>query len=169
MKRARIIQKKAIDTEQDPYLRQIIHEGLAVCKICGAVYNDKHWTLKEDFHVDLADKEPVEITCPACRKIHDNFAEGYVILQGDFLFEHKEEILNLIKNKEARSMRINPLHRIIETKERGGRIELTTTTEKLAQMIGRVLKKTYGGTVEYKWSADVKLARVIWSRAEEIK
>jgi len=45
-------------------------------------------------------------------------------------------------------------------------MEVTTTTEKFAQRLGAMLKKAYKGDVEYKWSADVKLARVIWSRNE---
>jgi hypothetical protein len=44
---------------------------------------------------------------------------------------------------------------------------VTTTTEKLAQRIGREVKKAYGGTLEYTWSHDVKFARVGWEREKE--
>ena len=49
-------------------------------------------------------------------------------------------------------------------KEAKGSIEISTTTDKFAQRIGRMLEKTYSGSVEYKWSDDVKLARVTWTR-----
>ena len=38
------------------------------------------------------------------------------------------------------------------------------TNEKLAQKIGRALKKAYDGRVEYKWPEDGKLIRVNWRR-----
>lgn len=161
MKGPRIIQKKAIDNAKDPYLNKIGPDAKAVCRKCGAVYQDKRWSLKS---TPPEGKERVEVLCPACQKIKDKFAEGFVTLQGDFIKDHKDEILNLIKNKEERSMHTNPLHRIIEIKEQKGGIEITTTTDKLAQRIGQMLKKTFSGEVEYKWSSDVKLTRVVWTR-----
>ena len=54
----------------------------------------------------------------------------------------------------------------MEIKEKAGGIEVTTTTEKLAKRIGQMLHKAFHGDVEYKWSDDVKLARVVWVRQE---
>ena len=34
----------------------------------------------------------------------------------------------------------------------------------LAQRLGRALHRAYDGSVEYKWSEDNKLVRVIWTR-----
>lgn len=160
VKGATIKQKKSIDTARDPYMNKAEPEDGSTCRKCGAVYRDKRWSLKAK--APAAEKE--KVLCPACQKIKDKFAEGFVTLQGEFLKEHKEEILNLVRNKEERSMHTNPLHRIIEIKERNGKVEITTTTDKLAQRLGQVLKKTYSGEVEYKWSSDVKLARVVWTR-----
>ena len=49
---------------------------------------------------------------------------------------------------------------------RGGEdgMELLTTDEKLAQRIGREIRKACGGAVEYRWSEDTKLLRVHWLR-----
>jgi len=162
MKGPRTGTKKAIDTAKDPYLNKLAPGDKAVCTKCGSVYKDKRWSMKSA--AAAAAPGAVEVTCPACQKIRDKYADGYVTLSGDFLAEHKEEILNLIRNKEERSMHTNPLHRIIEIKERPGTIEITTTTDKLAQRIGQMLKKTFSGEVEYKWSDDVKLVRVFWKR-----
>ncbi len=51
-------------------------------------------------------------------------------------------------------------------KENGhGRLIISTTTEKMAQRIGRAVKKAFHGEVAYNWSHDNKLARVDWERA----
>ena len=164
MKGPRIVRKKAIDAGKDSYLLKIGPDDRAECKKCGAVYHSKRWTLGTKPIESLTGKKALTVLCPACQKIRDNFAGGYITIRGDFLKEHRDEILNLIRNKELVAMRYNPLDRIIEIKAGPGAIDVTTTTEKLAQRIGQMMKKSYGGTVAYKWSGDVKLARIIWSR-----
>lgn len=164
MKGPRIVKKKSINTEKDPYLTALGPDDMAVCKRCGAIYHKKRWTLGKEDMIARAEKKRVDVICPACQKIKDNFAEGFVTIQGNFLKAHKDEMLNLVRNKEKRAIRYNPLDRIIEIKERRGAIDITTTTEKLAQRIGQMIKKAFDGQVEYKWSSDVKLARVVWTR-----
>lgn len=164
MKGPRIVKKKAINSESDPYLNVLSPDEMGVCKKCGSVYHDKRWYHRDDIPAKLAGKKTSEVLCAACRKIKDKFAEGYVTLEGDFVKKHREEIINLVKNKETQASHLNPLERIIEIAEKNGGMEITTTTEKLAQMIGRMLNKSYDGEVEYKWSSDVKLARVVWVR-----
>jgi DNA-binding transcriptional regulator WhiA len=85
-------------------------------------------------------------------------------LSGDFVWEHKEEILNLIRNESGRAQATNPLEGILSLDSGDGGIEITTTNEKLAQRIGKALHKAYAGRVEYRWSGDTKLARVLWHR-----
>jgi len=48
--------------------------------------------------------------------------------------------------------------------DRNGSLEITTTTEKLAQRIARMVHKAYAGEVDYKWSEDVKFVRAHWRR-----
>jgi len=164
MKGPRIIRKKAIDTEVDPYLPKLGRAESARCTSCAAVYYDKHWTISEELPARLSESKLAPVLCPACCKIRDGFPGGYVTIQGEFALGHREEILRMVRNKEKRAMHLNPLERIIGIKEKGGALEVSTTTEKLAQRIGRMLAKTFSGEVEYKWSSDVKLARVVWTR-----
>lgn len=164
MKGPRIIRKKAIDTEKDPYLLKLSPNDMAVCRKCAAVYHDKRWSLSKTAAAKAATKKRVDVLCPACQKIKEKFAGGFVTIQGDFVGEHKEEILNLVRNKEQRAMHFNPLDRIIEIKQKRDVIEVSTTTDKLAQRLGQMLKKSFCGEVEYKWSSDTKLARVVWTR-----
>ncbi|MBI5345208.1 MAG: ATPase [Deltaproteobacteria bacterium] len=164
MKGPRIVKRKAINTETDPYLHRIKPGDMAACKKCGAVYHNKRWSLTVP--AGAGGKAQVPVVCPACRKVMDRFAEGFVTIRGRFLDAHKEEILRLIRNKEKVAMRYNPLDRIIGINEKKGLMDITTTTEKMAQRIGQMMKKTFDGELTYKWSDDVKLARVVWTREE---
>lgn len=164
----RSVRKKAIDSGTDPYLKDISPEDMAECGRCKAVYYKQRWSMKKDVIVAAVAKKKTAVVCPACRKVRDKFAGGFVTITGGFAREHKDEILRLVKNKEGIAMRYNPLDRIIEIKEKRGSIEVFTTTEKLAQRIGRMLHKTFDGEVEYKWS-EANLARVVWSREGAIE
>jgi len=162
----RSVRKKAIDSGRDPYLSGGGPDDMAVCGTCEAVYYKKRWSIKDakkGIAVASVGKKKTAVVCPACRKVRDKFAGGFVIIKGGFAKAHKDEILRLVKNKEGIAMRYNPLDRIIEIKEKRDSIEVFTTTEKLAQRIGRMLHKTFDGEVEYKWS-EANLARVVWSR-----
>jgi NMD protein affecting ribosome stability and mRNA decay len=107
------------------------------------------------------------IVCPACRKISNHFLGGIVTLEGKFLSAHKEEILNLVRNEEARAKGVNPLERIISIKDVGDRVEIHTTSERLAQRMGREIHRAYKGNASYHWSTDDKFVRVEWHRAGE--
>ncbi|MDP2689336.1 MAG: BCAM0308 family protein [Deltaproteobacteria bacterium] len=167
--RPRIVKKKSINTEQDPYLTALGPDDMAVCGRCGAIYHKKRWTFNKKEMIARGEKKRMEVVCPACKKISDKFAEGFVTIEGEFQKAHRDEIINLIRNREERAMHFNPLDRVIEIKDAKGKIEVTTTTEKLAQRIGQMLGKAFHGDVEYKWSSDVKLARVVWKRNDSGK
>jgi hypothetical protein len=85
-------------------------------------------------------------------------------MTGSFITEHKEDIMNLIRNEGDRAKAINPLERIMGIQGTDGNYDILTTNEKLAQRIGRALHKAYDGSVAYKWSEDNKLVRVSWQR-----
>jgi hypothetical protein len=52
----------------------------------------------------------------------------------------------------------------LEALDGGWKVE--TTTEKLAQRLGRAVRKARGGKVEYKWSRNNKFVRVCWEKEE---
>lgn len=160
------MRKKAIDTAKDPYLSDTKPPDGAVCSGCSAVWHGKHWALPELLTGEKKSAlKRAELTlCPACKKTRDDFAEGFVEISGEFADKHRDEIMRLLRSKEGRAMRINPLERIIGIRRRNAMIEVRTTTEKLAQRIGRMLNKSLSGNVAYKWSRDTKVARVLWTR-----
>lgn len=151
----------------DPYLPKGASKRITVCDGCHTVYKKKRWYADPHlYHEALKIRDTAVAVCPACLKIRDNFPGGIVTLKGDYVLPHKQELLNLIKNEEARARVFNPLERVMSVKETGyGSIVISTTNEKLAQKIGRAIKKAFLGKVTYQWSHDNKLARVDWARA----
>ena len=156
--------KKSATT--DPYLPRGASRKISVCGGCRAVYMNKRWYAEGDVEeAALRNPEATKIVCPACLKIRDNFPGGIVTLKGDYVLPHKQELLNLIRNEEKRTRGSNPLERVMSVKEDGyGSLVIFTTNERLAQRLGRAIKKAFHGEVVYKWSHDNKLARVDWAR-----
>jgi NMD protein affecting ribosome stability and mRNA decay len=159
--------RKSPASNLDPYIPQGGLREFTMCRICNALYHNKQWYLQEEWADRIRHMQGLEIAqaiCPACRKIRDHSPAGVVTLEGYFLKNHQDEILRLIKNEERRAMGINPLERIIDLKALDNSVEVTTTTEKLAQRIGRTVHRAYSGELKFRWSNGVKLARVYWAR-----
>lgn len=151
----------------DPYLAKGAGKKVSVCERCHAVNSNKRWSLSTERY-DLAMQDPAVrlMICPACHKMQDDLPGGVVTLKGDYVLPHKQELLNLVKNEEERARGYNPLERVISVKENGsGSLVITTTNERLAQRLGKAIKKAFHGEVAYHFSHDNKLARVDWERA----
>jgi NMD protein affecting ribosome stability and mRNA decay len=156
--------KKTIST--DPYLPRGSRGKVLVCEGCRAVHMNKRWYADDGLAESIGTtKETVPAVCPACQKMRDNFPGGIVTLRGGYVLPHKQDILNLVKNEEGRARGMNPLERIMAITEDGrGNVVITTTNEKMAQRIGRAIRKAFHGDVSYDFSHDNKLARVEWVR-----
>ena len=148
----------------DTYLNQTQPKDRSYCKRCQAIYHHKHWYFNEEEIQALQKNGAPTVLCPACKKIEDKFASGIVTLKGAFVLDHREEIVNLIRNEENRAKGLNPLERIIEIQSIGEGFEVTTTHEKLAQRIGKRLHSSFSGNVAYQWTPQDKMARVSWNR-----
>lgn len=156
--------RKNVDRTRDPYNPRKGALDVGVCPECHAISRKKRWYLDEAEYLSLARSGAVLRRCPACRKIADGFPSGVVTLFGGFLRTHREEILAIVRNEERRARGTNPLERIMGIRDGEESVEILTTDEKLAQRIGREIRKAYQGTVSYKWSEDANLARVDWTR-----
>jgi NMD protein affecting ribosome stability and mRNA decay len=156
--------RKNVDRTRDSYIPRKGPLDVGVCPDCHAINRKKRWYLDEVEYVSLARASAVRRRCPACRKIADGFPSGVVTLRGGFLRTHRDEILTIVRNEERRARGTNPLERIMAIREGDGSVEILTTDEKLAQRVGREIRKAYQGTVSYKWSEDANFVRVNWSR-----
>jgi NMD protein affecting ribosome stability and mRNA decay len=156
--------KKTITT--DPYLPKGASKSVSVCEQCHAVYSNKRWSLSpERYDMVMRDPTVTLMVCPACHKMHDDLPGGIVTLKGAYVLPHKQELLNLVKNEEERARGMNPLERVMSIKENGsGSLVINTTNERLAQRLGKAIKKAFHGEVAYHFSHDNKLARVDWER-----
>ncbi len=153
----------------DPYILKNPPLDRSICRKCHAVYQKKRWALDDNLYEEILKKNGssshIWTDCPGCQKIADHFPMGIIHLQGDYWPLHKEEILNLVKNEEERARGYNPLERISSIRDLGERLEIETTNEKLAQRIGKSLRKAHQGVVHYKWSNPHKFIRVEWERS----
>lgn len=106
-----------------------------------------------------------ETLCPACHRIHDKFPAGYVTLKGEFLVAHRDEILQLARNREAHEKAEHPLQRImgIEHADDDG-VLITATGIHLARDIGEAVHAAYKGELQYHYNKEENLLRVLWTR-----
>jgi NMD protein affecting ribosome stability and mRNA decay len=129
-----------------------------VCPQCGAVFHKGKWQW-------LPKPEPAHSeTCPACHRIHDNFPAGHVRLEGEFLAQHRAEILSLVQHVEQREKAEHPLQRIMNIADEAGAVLITTTDIHLAHGIGEAVGHAYGGELDLQYNTEENLLRVHWKR-----
>lgn len=138
----------------------------ALCEDCHALYQDKRWFFDEKLYDKLASTGKVrQVVCPTCRKIKDHYVEGYLTLSGEFLAQHKDEIVTLLQNEAAKVGKRSFDDRIIQVAPEGDdKLVVETTTEKLAQHLGRAVYKAYKGDLNFQWGEPNKFVRVYWHR-----
>ncbi len=148
----------------DPYLTRKSYKEPTLCPRCGLVYRRRRWQRIPDFDPKLAVEQR---KCPACRKEEDHYVMGIVYITGDFFKQRRDQIFNMLRNEEAKGGTHSPLDRISNIIEEDDGVRVETTSENLAVHLGRMLYHSYGGSVEYKFSDEQKLARVYWNREKK--
>jgi NMD protein affecting ribosome stability and mRNA decay len=157
---------KKFGKEDDPYLPAGGRHEMAICTTCKAIYKNKRWLYDEDLYREHFPKETTNrVTCPGCQKVQDHYYEGVLTLEGEFLTRHKDEIVTLINREAEKVSQKNPLDRVIQMVPEGNdRLIVETTTEKLAQRLGKAVYRAYKGSLDFRWSHMNKFVRVYWSR-----
>jgi NMD protein affecting ribosome stability and mRNA decay len=153
-----------VKTSADPYIEEAGMPEPSRCENCGAVYLNKRWYIDAEAASLQPEKISRSVICPGCRKVKDHYAEGYVNLSGAYLWEHEEEIHNIIKNEEKKARNKNPLEKIISMERQGDDLLIETTEEKLAEHLGRALHKAHQGELKVTWTDDHAICRVAWNR-----
>jgi len=144
---------------------KMVHEGLAICKRCRAIYQDKHWFFDEEMAKKLSrDKNIHLVICPGCQSIINRKVDGVVNLKSSLIKEHKDEILNLIHHEEEKEKQKNPISRIVEIESWMDEIIVKTTTQFLARRIGQAVDKAYNGNLEIQKAPREEFTRVNWTR-----
>ena len=129
--------------KHDPYKTKGKPGEPSVCRECKAVYHKGRWTW------DPAPAKSHDLVCPACERIRDNAPSGVLLLTGEFVFSHRDEVIGLARNEEARVKAEHPLARIIKIEDQAEAPEgvvITTTDPHLARRIGEALHHAHRGT-----------------------
>ena len=132
----------------DPYKTRLKLKDPTVCPQCGAVYERARW------HWGLQPKDAREELCQACHRINDNYPAGVVTLAGEFLAQHKDEIVGLVLNQEALEKGEHPLARIMAMTEREDALVITTTDIHLPRRIGKAVHDAYGDELDFHYDEE---------------
>jgi hypothetical protein len=143
----------------DPYKARSKLPEPTVCPKCQAVFHQGRWVWAEEVPA-TANQE----LCPACRRIRDRVPAGFLTLSGEFYQEHREEIINTVRNKEENEKAQHPLKRIMDIEEQNGETVITFTEIHLPRGIGEALNNAYQGELDYQYSDEVNILRVRWHR-----
>ena len=130
------------------------------CPSCGATYAKGRWTWQPA--LERARKR----TCPACERIADHYPAGVLRAEGGFAARNRDELIGLVRRVEERERSRHPLERIMQIAPRRNGFVAETTDAKLAQSLGRALRKAYAGELELPptTSDTENLVRVRWVR-----
>ena len=109
-------------------------------------------------------QEPQWKLCPACIQIRDGLVGGIVQFSGAFAGNHRQELLNRIRNVEKQTQEERPLERIMSLKENREGITVSATTEHLVARIGKSIQRDFGGNLDLRYAPEDKFAFVHWYR-----
>ncbi len=153
-RRDRLVKEKRHDT----YRESGKWPEPTMCTECKALFLDGRWSWK---------KPPVDsnrVICPACQRIADNYPAGHIEIKGPFFKQHREEMLNLIRNEEKQEKGEHPMERIMSIVDEEDYTLVTTTGVHMARRIGDALSRAYRGNLDFQYGDAEKSIRVYWHR-----
>lgn len=154
----------------NPFLRERIHDPYRAgeklreatrCPQCGVRYKQGRWAWPKTQTFALKSQQ-----CPACRRINDHYPAGEIVLSGEFLDGHRDEVLSRARNVADSERSEHPLHRIISIEQRGADTVITTTDIHLPHRIGHALQNAWGGRLRTHYDREGYFTRVQWERSE---
>lgn len=154
LRREQLLQEAVHDSYK---LRRKLREP-SRCRDCGAVYRDGGWRWSD------GGGPAYRVRCPACQRVRDAYAAGFVRLDGRYFSEHRDEILRRVRACEAAERSEHALERIIAIAPAPGGALVTTTGVHLARRIAQALRRGYKGELESRYSKADNVLRVHWSR-----
>lgn len=128
------------------------------CPDCGALFHKGRWQRLP------APAQVRKALCPACHRIRDRFPAGYVMLGGEFLRAHRDEVLQLLRHVESHARAEHPLQRIMDITRENGDVTVSTTDPHLARALGVAVHRAYRGKLEFHYNPEQNLLRVHWQR-----
>lgn len=150
---------------KNPYYEGENYKEPTYCPECDLIYREGRW---KNGSLEKKSNKANEALCPACRREREKVPEGLVHLKGDYLEEHRQEILNIAQNRESQAQQTRPLQRIMWIKKDEKSIEIATTSEHLARRIGKAVKNAHDGELKINSGKDERLTRIYWRRVKDV-
>ena len=82
--------------KHDRYIAKGKLQEPSVCRECQAVYHKGRWVW------GAVPSDSQEVMCPACERIRDHAPSGVLLLTGEFVVKHRNQVLGLARNEEVR-------------------------------------------------------------------
>jgi hypothetical protein len=146
------------DKRKDVYKETITLKEPTQCIVCNAVFVNGRWTWNQ------IPEKTFRTVCPACRRITDKFPAGIIKINGGFCYDHRTEILNLVRNVEKLEKTERPMERIINIKEENSHVSVTTTGIHIARRIGEAIYRSYACDFSFQYGDGEKSIRVFCNR-----
>lgn len=145
---------------QDPYQAREKPPEPTACPDCGLVFHHGRWQWGD------APADAHAHRCPACSRIHDRVPAGILTLGGEFFAAHRDEIMHLVRNSEAREKAEHPLERImgIEDREVESGVVITYTGIHLTKGTAEALHAAYQGELDYQYTDRDGVLHISWQR-----
>lgn len=132
-----------------------------ICSVCKAVYYKKSWHHEFPQNLGREDKLIRFLECPACLMARNKMFEGQVILD-KVPRDRLKEVLARIEHVGRLAYAKDVLARIIKVKRIGGRIEILTSENQLALLLGKQVQEILRGKLDIRFSEDESVVRVYW-------
>lgn len=142
----------------DPYRTRGKWPEPTACPGCGAIFHHGRWQWGP------APGGAAQHLCPACQRVRDRVPAGQLTLSGEFFRAHREEIMHLVRNAEAKARAEHPLERLMDIREEAGETVVTFTDAHLVHGIGEALRHAYQGSLDAHYTDEGDLLRVAWRR-----
>ena len=94
----------------------------------------------------------------------DSELGGTVKISGNFLVDHEDDILNLVKHEGKLAQERNPNAKIISIEKNGQEIIVKISDHNLATRIGKALYSAYKGEHRFNFREGEKFVEVYWQR-----
>lgn len=153
------------DAERHKKVHKRMPGALRVCSVCQAVSAEKRWLTEPDaIGRRLAQHQgELEATlCPGCARVRDRRVDGWIRLQGGSVRDREEEFRNMVYHILDDARRDDPVHRIVSWQVDGDRITIETTSQWLAETIGKAVKREFHGRLDLRFIPDEEFVRVYW-------
>ena len=152
----RLIKEKV----HDPFKSRQKLSDATLCPACKAVFSAGRWQWLAG-----SSKPTHTTTCPACSRIHDKIPAGILTMGGEFFQGHRDQIMNLLRNRVNAEKARHPLKRLIDIEERdNGEVVATFTDTHLPRDVGAALANAYKGKLDINYAEAEDLTRVEWIR-----